>query len=99
VQLRYANDDLRRIATDVDHQPRGWSGAERDRFLLVAQCAAAAIGPEDLLAFRRLGLRKLASATAVASLSPTRQITIQFEMGAIPMAAVLNVSTAETEVP
>lgn len=99
MQLRYANDDLRRIATDADYQPRGWSGAELDRFLLVAQCAAAANGPEDLFAFRRLGLRKLATATAVANLSPTRHMTIQFEMGAMPMAALLDVSTAETEAP
>lgn len=98
MQLRYANDDLHRIATDADYQPRGWSGAELDRFLLVAQCAGAAIGPEDLFAFRGLGLRKLASATAVADLSPTRQMTIQFEIGAIPMAAaLLDVSKAETE--
>lgn len=98
MQLRYANDDLRRIATDADYQPPGWSEAELDHFLLVAQCADAAIGPEDLFAFRGLGLQNSSNDAAVASLSPARQMKIQFEMEASPMTALLDVSTVETEV-
>lgn len=97
MQLRYANDDLRRIATNADYQPPGWSGSELDHFLLVVQCAGAAIGPEDLFAFRGLGLRNSSNGAAVASLSPTRQMKIQFEIEASPMAALLDVSTLETE--
>ena len=98
MQLRYASDDLRRIATDADYQPPGWSGSELAHFLLAAQCADAAIGPEDLFAFRGLGLRNSSNGTAVARLSPARQMMIQFEMEGSPMAALLDVSTVEMEV-
>jgi hypothetical protein len=97
LQLRYADDFLHRIATEASFVPAGWSDAELEAFLLVAQCATAAIGPQDLFAFRSLGLRELTTDVAVVSLSAERQMKIQFKTDATSQAAVVDVSTAETE--
>lgn len=98
MQLRYLDDVLQRIASDADYAPDGWDAREVAHFLLVAQCADAAIAESDLFTLRLLRLRAGAHNNAASvMLSAMRELTINFEPTTTPMTAVFDMSTVETE--
>lgn len=98
LQLGYLDDDLQRIATDADYAPAGWDVPELDHFLLVAQCANAAISERDLLMLRVLRLRRSTAGNAASvMLSASRMLIIKFEASTTSLTAVFDLSTVETE--
>lgn len=98
LQLRYLDDVLQCIASDADDMSHGWDAEEVAHFLLVAQCADAAIVESDLFTLRLLRLRVGAENNAASvMLSARRVLTINFEPTTTPMTAVFDVLTVETE--
>jgi hypothetical protein len=98
LQLRYLDDVLQCIASNAGYTPDGWDAGEVAHFLLVAQCADAAIAESDLFTLRLLRLRARAENNAASvMLSARRVLTINFEPTTTPMTAVFDVLTVETE--
>lgn len=98
MQLEYLDGDLRRLAAEPEFVPAGWSSAEMRHFLLVAQCASAAMAESDLLNLRVLQIRHDdAEPTASVRLSARRQLVITFKMKSTPVVAVFDLLTTETD--
>lgn len=78
----YVDEDLRRLATDSDFQPTGWSDQEIREFHRLVQCARAAYVENDLRNMRVLRIESNDSddpSRAGATLSSGRVIDLTFK--------------------
>lgn len=81
VERRYSDEDLHRIATELDLRPDGWSPTEVADFRVLDQCARAARADTDLRNMRmlRVGPHPLGKPNRVcATLSSGRVLDLTF---------------------
>jgi len=100
VQREYLDEELRRLATEPDLRPVGWSDQEVREFHRLVQCARAAFVDGDLRNMRLLRIEPDDSGDptkARASLSSGRLIDLTFKNSDSHGAVVFEVATAEME--
>ena len=102
VEREYLDEELRRLATDPEFRPAGWSGKELREFHRLVQCARAAHVEDDLRNMRLLRIESNGSgdpARAQATLSSGRTIDLTFKNTDSHGVVVLGLLTPETETP
>lgn len=100
VEREYLDEELRRLATEPEFHPSGWSDAEVRAFHRLVQCARAAHVERDLRNMRLLRIEPDESgdpARAQATLSSGRAIDLTFKNSDSHGTVVLGLLTAEME--
>lgn len=94
------DEELRRLATDPEFRPTGWSGQELRDFHRLVQCARAAHVEDDLRNMRLLQIAPDSAgdpARAQATLSSGRTIDLTFKSTDSHGVVVLGILTPETD--
>jgi hypothetical protein len=100
VEREYLDDELRRLASEPEFRPAGWSGQEIREFRRLVQSARAAYVADDLRNMRLLRIEPGDSddpTRAWATLSSGRVIDLTFKNLESHGAVVFEVLTAEME--
>lgn len=82
VEREYLDEELRRVATELEFRPAGWDDMEVRRFRRLVQCARAARFVDDLRNMRLLRIQPDGSgdpSRARATLSSRRAIELTFK--------------------
>ena len=100
VEREYLDETLRRLATEPDFRPTGWSAQEISEFHRLVQCARAAYVDTDLRNMRVLRIRPDDNGVpgkAWATLSSGREIDVTFKNSDSYGAVVFELLTPEME--
>lgn len=100
VEREYLDEELRRLATEPEFRPAGWSIQEVREFRRLVQCARAAYIEDDLRNMRLLRIEPDDSGDptrARATLSSGRVVDLTFKNFESYGAVVFEVLTAEME--
>lgn len=102
MEREYMDEELRRLATDSEFRPTGWSCRELREFHRLVQCARAAHVEDDLRNMRLLQIEPDSAgdpARAHATLTSGRTIDLTFKNTDSHGVVVLGNLTPETEDP
>ncbi len=100
VEREYLDEELRRLATEPEFRPAGWSASEISDFHRLVQCARAAHVETDLRNMLVLRIEPDESgdpSKAQATLSSGRAIDLTFKNSESHGALVFGLLTPETE--
>lgn len=100
MEREYLDEELRRLATQPDLRPAGWSNQEVREFRRLVQCARAAYIEDDLWNMRLLQIEADGSGDptrARTTLSSGRVINLTFKNCDSHDAVVFEVLTSERE--
>lgn len=102
MEREYLDEELRRLATEPEFRPAGWSDLELREFHRLVQCARAAHVEDDLRNMRLLRIEPDGSgdpARAQATLSSGRAIDLTFKTPDSHGVLVLGLLIPETDNP
>lgn len=99
VEREYLDEDLRRLATEPEFRPLGWSDCDISGFHRLVQCARAAYVDTDMLNLRVLRIEPDPDdpSRARARLRSRRAIDLTFKNSDSHGTVVFELSTRKTE--
>lgn len=102
MEREYLDEELRRLATEPEFRPAGWSNQDVRGFRRLVQCARAALVEDDLRNMRLLRIEPDISddpTRARATLSSGREIDLTFKNTDSHGVVVLGLLPPEMETP